>query len=72
MAKYRRSYPKKYREINRKLLRDFNFEQSEEQLCLTNYMVLKQNSSPSNITDEVESCLKLYERVSVCVTEARN
>ena len=72
MAKYRRSYPKKYWEINRKLLRDFNFKQSEEQLCLTNYMVLNQNSSPSNITDEVESCLKLYERVSVCVTEARN
>ena len=60
------------REINRKLLRDFNFKQSEEQLCLTNYMVLNQNSSPSNITDEVESCLKLYERVSVCVTEAKN
>ena len=48
VAKYRRSYPKKYREINRKLLRDFNFKQSEEQLCLTNYMVLNQNSSPSN------------------------
>ena len=72
MAKYRRSYPRKYREINRKLLRDVNFKQSEEQLCLTNYMVLNQNSSPSNITDEVESCLKLYERVSVCVTEAKN
>lgn len=48
------------------------FKESEEQLCLTNYMVLNQTSSPSNITDEVESCLKLYERVSICVTDARN
>ena len=71
MAKYR-SYPKNYREINRKLLHDFNFKQSEEQLCLTNDMVLNQNSSPSNITDEVKSCLKLYERVSICVTDVRN
>ena len=48
------------------------FKESEEQLCLTNYMVLNQTSSPSNITDEVESCLKLSERVSICVTDARN